>query len=557
MTLGSPSAPLRSMNWMILFMKNCKLFCCFFALLFSLPLSVTATANADEAAQIVAVTDRDLYVSGEQIWFTVFYSSAAGSPKMLYVEVFDFNKQAFLQQKIALQQGVAHGLLPLPLEAPSGEYYLRIYPPQQRQAAPEDFYTLPFMVFNPNQALAKFTQREWKSSPFAKAQDQVGLAVKTDKRTYRPGALVTLELGALAGAKATVAVVKKGTVLKETLVPYALPSTGRAMAAGGLSISGIIRDKNTGEGVAGKKCAMSVLKNGEQIHVTETDPQGIFTFAVHDLFATQNLIFSMQEENVADLELLINNDFSSDYSLPKMTFDIDRSFQSLIEEMYINAQLSETYTDSPVKVLASPKKIDSYLSPPNIIRDLSGFIEVPSMEEVLNELVPSLLVKFRKNQPYLSLVDGITKLAYEDPLVLLDNAPVRDIKALLDINPLEIASIEMIDRKYILGDAVLNGIIIIKSKKNNYAGIVWPEDVVFLEYETLQADVRFEATPPASERLPDFRNLLYWHPNLSLDSPQSLQFPTSNHCAEYDILIRGIQANGQVIFTKKTIQITK
>lgn len=540
-------------------MKNSKILCCLFCLLFSLSLSPIATAHADQGSELLVVTDRDLYVAGEQIWFTAFYASAKAAPKMLYLEVFDFNKQAFLQKKIALEQGVAHGVLPLPLEAPSGEYYLRVYTPNQRESSPIDFFTLPFMVFNPNQALAKFTKREWKKSGEESTNSPISVSLKTDQPTYRPGSLVTLNLEGLAmpGATVSVAVVKKGTVLKSDLAPQQVLASTFEEGAEGLRVSGIIRDKNTKAGVAGKKCAMAVLQNGEQVHVTQTDPQGSFTFPVHDLFASQNLIFSIQEENITDLELLINNDFASDYVLPHLTFDIDSTFQTLIEEMYINAQLGETFTDNQIKTLESPKDIRSYFAPPNIVRDLSGFIEVPSMEEVLNELVPSVLVKFRKNEPYLNLIDGITKQSYEDALLLIDNAPVRDIKALLNINPIEIASIEVIDRKYILGDEIINGIIAIKSKKNNYAGIIWPEDVVFLEYETLQPQVIFEASAPSSDRLPDFRNLLYWNPSVPLNATQSLQFPTSNHCSTYEVLVRGLSPDGKVIYSKKEFQVTR
>ena len=74
---------------------------------------------------------------------------------------------------------------------------------------------------------------------------------------------------------------------------------------------------------------------------------------------------------------------------------------------------------------------------------------------------------------------------------------------------------------------------------------------MIIDYEGLQKQKEFyspvyETEPQKSSRLPDFRNLLFWSPDVKTDTTGKggLSFYTSDRVGEYVIVIQGIASDG-------------
>jgi len=114
--------------------------------------------------KIFVHTDRNFYVAGEIIWFKVYCVNGDNSrflnlSKVAYIEILNQDRQAVLQAKIALEDGVGSGSLVLPSDFKSGSYIFRSYTSWMKNFDPEFYFhqqlTIVNTVVGDNLSLAK------------------------------------------------------------------------------------------------------------------------------------------------------------------------------------------------------------------------------------------------------------------------------------------------------------------------------------------------------------------------------------------------------------------
>jgi hypothetical protein len=139
----------------------------------------------------------------------------------------------------------------------------------------------------------------------------------------------------------------------------------------------------------------------------------------------------------------------------------------------------------------------------------------------------------------------------QDPLIVLDGVPLFDATEVMTIDPLRIKKIEIVNRKYFLGSVVASGIFALYSYNNDMAGIQLNSHALILEYEGLQLQREFyspkyDAANSGSKRLPDFRNVLVWEPNIVVGKTGEAQinFYSSDRRGKYMGVVEGINQDG-------------
>jgi len=93
--------------------------------------SQTSLTKIGNVEQIRITTDRNLYLSGETVWFTAIYSvpdnQELSLSSVLYVDVFDNEKKLVKKQKFRITNGIVKGNIVLPEQSLTGYYILRAY----------------------------------------------------------------------------------------------------------------------------------------------------------------------------------------------------------------------------------------------------------------------------------------------------------------------------------------------------------------------------------------------------------------------------------------------
>lgn len=329
-----------------------------------------------------------------------------------------------------------------------------------------------------------------------------------------------------------------------------------------VSVSGILRNKTNKQLLADVWVYASVLGPDAQFHAYKTRENGLFIFSLNKLHDTHDLSLTIDSIPGVDAEFLIYNDFSDNWSdAVNISLRFDSCQQSLLENMLVNKQVTQLFKQ---KETIHKQAVDSLPFPFTDVQasvDLKDFVALPTMTEVLNELVSYVHVRKRDGNHILAVVDQNRKNVYDHPLILIDNLPVFNVDEILAINPAKVERIDVIGKVYGFGDLLIEGIIMITTKTDDFAGIQLPSASVFVEYQTItpSASVQFPVYDPQNEspgHSPDFKNLLYWNPSVSLtENDATITFFTADEITDYEIIVSGKTEDGRAVFGRHEISV--
>ncbi len=326
-----------------------------------------------------------------------------------------------------------------------------------------------------------------------------------------------------------------------------------------------MRDKNTKTPVPGVICLASVVGQQPQIHLNTTREDGAFVFAFDQLQGEQDLCVGMSNRDAGEVEILINNDFSTDFSaLQAVPLTFDSAQHRLFEKMYLNEQLQQQF--SWAKTVSSTPPAEDLIPSTNLgtadeFFEIADFIDLPTLEDVFREVIPFVKVRGKVGARTLSIWDKQIELYNDNPVVLLDNVPIYDIDELLKLNPKNIQRIGVIYANYLLGDYLFGGMLSITTSTDNFAGYQWPGESVFFSFTTISSGKTFQypdySVPGTREsRKPDFRTTLYWNPQVALTQEEkTINFFTSDFTGDFEVIVRGVSEDGSLLYGKTTFSV--
>ncbi|MDA3953907.1 MAG: hypothetical protein PF485_09685 [Bacteroidales bacterium] len=330
-----------------------------------------------------------------------------------------------------------------------------------------------------------------------------------------------------------------------------------------LTISGILRNKNTKEPIPNHDIYLSVLFNNPQIHVNKTRENGEFIFSINNVNGKNDVFLCSEsyseEENTH--EILVKSSFSSDYTPISPTIFIDNDDAELIQELYINAKINQKFNKNQDNNLTKKGEFSSFNINDNkttIIPD--DYIDLETMQELFNEIIPGISVKKNKNKFVFKVLDENSIFLIGNPLILLDHIPIFNENSIMELDPSQIEKVEVIYEPYIFGSHTFTGVIMLTTNIDNFADVELPKSATFMEYRALEVPtINFHINKNSSDsltKIPDFRTTLYWNPQIKLtNEEQVINFSASDRKGSYNIIINGYNSDGQAFYGKKQITI--
>ena len=289
-----------------------------------------------------------------------------------------------------------------------------------------------------------------------------------------------------------------------------------------------------------------------QFYNSKTNKDGKLYFDVRDYYG-QNEIIVQTDAPDSNYRVDVLNPFAekySDWRLP--AFALPTVAQQSLNEQSIGMQVLNTYDAGKLSHFAVPA-IDTFpfYGKPFKIYKLDDYVRFTTMEEVLREYVPEVAVRRFGGQLHLKVFDFEIRDFYpSDPLILLDGVKI-DNTILLNYDPLKVNRLEVITNKYIKGEFIYQGIVNFTTYHGDRQDLKLSSKAVILDYEGLQLKREFyspvyKTEQQASSRLPDFRNLLYWSPEVQTDSSgqATVEFYTSDTKGKYVAVLQGMDDAG-------------
>ncbi|HPT21622.1 MAG TPA: hypothetical protein PLR88_06720 [Bacteroidales bacterium] len=320
-------------------------------------------------------------------------------------------------------------------------------------------------------------------------------------------------------------------------------------------ISGNIRNTVKGEPLRNENLILSFVGKTAQCRFTKTDEAGNFNFVSKE-YGIHEIVIQPLSPELNNCYIELNNPFPSVSDKYKTAgFYIDSSKIEDINKAIIGMQIGniyEPFIKTRIPELHEASLTDFYGKPDNTIH-MSNYIELTSLKEVIKEIVPGVTTYKKNDRSNFKLINKYQNQAFEmAPLVLVDGVPVYNFDKVLNINSKDIEKIDVLNTRYFVADVVNEGIINFISKKGNLSAMEFDPSVFRQEFEAFQ-DSRGFYSPDYSidslknSRIPDFRNTLYWNPDVRTDKTgkATVEFYTSDETGEYSVVINGFSTEGQ------------
>ena len=309
---------------------------------------------------------------------------------------------------------------------------------------------------------------------------------------------------------------------------------------------------------------------GKKLHIygSKSNSTGQIRFYTRDIFGPSELVVQTKYQQDSTYKIDISNPFFEKYSSSgPYDFNLSEKFKSSILNQSVSSQVQTIFAADKLKTFY-PALTDStafYIKSDKTYL-LDNFVRFNTMEEVLREYVTEV--------PLIRQKDDFTILVRVrphpndyprnvEPLILLDGVPVFDRgNKIIKYDPKKVRELEVVAKRYFLGPLMFNSILNLKTYKGNLPDFQLDTRATVMDYEGMQLEREFYSPlyeTKVSERLPDFRNVLYWSPNLKIDSngKKSISFYTSDQQNKYTIVVQGISPEGKLGASKIEILVKK
>jgi hypothetical protein len=540
-------------------------------------------------------TDRDLYLTGERIWYKLYLGNIQNNANDLsvvaYVELIDSEGRVLLRNKNKCINGMSHGSLLLPSEMPSSIYILKAY-------------TLWMNKFDDNLSFKKEVLIVKDGDPFiqepegrmeskSKCNDINSITLNNGKvkivfskefqgqivAQYRGVILSKIEVNnprtnidfdvqnAIGGVD-----IKLFDINGNLLCESEHFDEDGMVSVLNLSVNSNVNPREevslevglkNGLGKSAKgNFSVSIHRDWESlISLKEkrnwySNPINVVNSREDKLVGKELMLYpespeSLSSISVNQMKVVSENINTNQILLPEAWKEL-RSVISEVNKSYKQPEIQDVYEDI-------------YLPFDNMYQP-ADYLALPNLEEFFIEVVDQIKFNRRKGKNSIAIRNTEIKnnvfVYKEQPLIVIDGFIYDNLDDVLSIDPGQIEKLTLSWKANTLSKVSLvkladNGVLAIYTK--NGIQSILKNKVGKGIYEQYHRSLVFpEETSPKnqSDRIPNFQEPLFWNPNLLVHGKRRIYFYTSNELGDFVIDVRGVSEDGiyltqQVKFTVK------
>jgi hypothetical protein len=523
-------------------------------------------------------TDRNVYITGEKIYFAAYllYGKDSGDTihsKVFYLEIITPDGKSVTGGKFLFGQSSGYGCLTIPEDMLTGNYFAKAYTRYMRNEGTMAYCYVPLKIINPaSREVLAITGKNGNTGIHTEENAQEDLSeiscIYADKEVYGKRSSVNLEILSNELLRAGVdhvciTVVPELSLNKD--VYNAVPGEAKNSIleyypeTRGISLTGKLVEKQSGKPVQDAEVTLSVF-GLKDINAMRSDARGKFHFLLPEIYGKQDIFLCAEDPGGQELSILVDNDYCRlRTDLPAVDFNLDEKEKDMVYKLAVNAQVNHQYQvekEQPPDSQLLAKK--SFYGEPTEVLLMDKYIQLPTLQEYFIELPLDVRIRERQGRKFFKFYSEKAEMIMYDPLVLVDWIAIKDMSKILAIAPEKVARIEIVDQPYVKGNMIYGGIISIISKEGDFAGVDIPSSGLFLNYDFLTENCSSIPTGEITSYDPDPRNTLFWMPFLQINPGKAtyLSFTTSDTPGRYQVLVRGIDQNGKIISGSASFEVT-
>lgn len=528
--------------------------------------------------------DRDKYIAGEDIWFSIYAidgetGKLSAWSAVAYVELINPWNIPLAQVRFRLSGGRGEGNILIPDSISSGTYTVRAYTNWMKNFLPDNCYTLDIDIYNPfkgsyfwlkadtsgSSDIRLVTSRDkskntidFKADTIYGRRQKVSLKIKIrNNNEAQPGVSEMSISVTPEDVSASCRWINDYKFTGKDSKQYRFESDGHFL-------SGRIKYRESNVSDSSDFLYMSIQGKVAEFRYAVIDTAGRFTFILPLDSKFRNLILQPDHAN-NNMILEIEPSFS--WELPAINilrYTLTDSQLDVFSPLSFNYQAGKIYGTRWKKPPGIDEKRDlqkrRFYGIPEMEIFLDDYISLPVMQEVFFELVPGVLLRTIKSGYDVKIINPLTGNYFpEPPLVMIDGVIINDLTVLADLNPEVVEKIEVVKTPYLTGDLILHGIVNVITRSGDFSNITMPDYAVVLPYRVIDEPETFNAPDytdklNSSSRIPDLRNTLYWNPSIKTDinGEAETEFWTSDLPGIYTVNVQGISVSGNKISLHKS-----
>lgn len=527
--------------------------------------------NSFPAESLYIHTNTDTYLTGETVLYKVYCfdntsSSVSKISKIAYIEIFDHKGISVSRNKIELVNGIGSNEIFITTKYKTGNYKLVGYTRwMQNNAARSNYFEKDFTIINP---FEPFQNKEKQSTVKMgenlqqKVQNKI-LAVTLNKSKFSTREKIKLEIEKINRTHFTGDL--SLSIRKVDSLHFNAPESNAAKPNTFVDVVSYLPEVR-GELVTGKITTENATKNIHNIDVALSFTGAKFDLKIYKTNAKGEFSFIL-DRNITNSEAFIQvlDDDDDDYKIsmdqPTQTslstknneeaLFIDPKFINQIEERLVSCQILNSFSN-PIEAKSNDNFVPFY-NPNQTDYILDDFKRFPSFKETIIEIIPSVYFKQKNDRYSLHIRDYVSDGdSYGKALVLIDGLMIQNLNDLFNYNTKNIFKISVINKPYVYGSRLFSGIISIITFDKKYSLI--PKEVTPISIERYRDASTFTAPDYAvtsSDRIPDYRYQLAWHPFLKIEADKtSIEYYTSDVKGIFEITLEGFADDGQHVLTK-------
>jgi hypothetical protein len=309
-------------------------------------------------------------------------------------------------------------------------------------------------------------------------------------------------------------------------------------------------------GLPGKDIGVFISVPGTrtQFRTAISDANGRFKFDMKDFYSEGEIIVQTNSRQDSGYNIEISSPFFEKYGGSVLSpFLLSQQNEGLLLSHHVGVQIQNTFAAKFNQFSSPVLDTNAFYFKPDAEYLLDNYVRFTTMEEVLREYVSQVNVRKKDGQFHLPVEDVLKRKFFDsDPLLLLDGLPVFDINKFMNYDPLRIKKLEVMTRPYYFGNMYFEGITNFITYQGNLPGYELDPNALVIDYEGLQLQREFiapayETREQVDSRLPDFRQLLYWNPDLKTNESgkQEISFYSSDQAGQYAVVLQGLTADGK------------
>ncbi len=466
--------------------------------------------------------DRDRYIAGEDLWFSIF-ALDGGSGKLssgsavAYVELLNPWNIPVIQKRLKLSGGRGDGNFAIPDSVSSGTYTVRAYTNWMKNFLPAYCFTYDIEVLNPFRDYG-FERKQGSAAVFTSTGNTPGSGntnalILTADSLFGKREKVTLKLSAgnnisghsgicdlsisVTPAEASEEsqgieeyLLSKKKIRKDLIsgirepLKYSFESDGHY-----LTVNVKYREENNPD--SSDYLYMSIQGKVAEFRYAGRDQAGRYNFILPVDSKLRNLILQPEHAN-RNMVLEIEPSFS-------WVFPASDCLKDTLSESETEAFSKLSFNYQAARIYGIPMKKEPETSDEPVVKKrrfygipemeifLDDYISLPSMQEVFFELLPGINIRTRKAGYEMQITNPMTGADFnEPPLVMIDGVIINDLKLLVDLNPELVEKIEVVKTPYLIGDLILYGIINVITRSGDFSSSAMPDYAVLLPYRVVE-----------------------------------------------------------------------